>query len=184
MTLANIPDDILNLILKQSAETIENKIEKILDEKELDKIRNLLNKQSMNINMTNRKREIEYIKGRLDKLEHTLLSINVYTCKSAAKEGLIEFLKYAHENYYPWDPDTCSSAAEGGHLNCLRYAHDNGCPWNEDTCRAAAEGGHLNCLRYAHDNDCPWNEDTCRAAHDRGHIDCHKYAYENGCPCE
>ena len=26
--------------------------------------------------------------------------------------------------------DTCS-AAENGHLECLKYAHENGCPWDE-----------------------------------------------------
>lgn len=31
------------------------------------------------------------------------------------------------------DYDTCSSAAFEGHLDCLKYAHENGCEWDYDT---------------------------------------------------
>ena len=59
---------------------------------------------------------------------------------------------------------TCASAAGNGHLDCLKYAHENGCPWDENTCAKAAINGHLDCLKYAHENGCPWDENTCSNA--------------------
>ena len=103
-------------------------------------------------------------------------------CVSAAENGNLECLKYAHENGYWWFSDTCRAAAKNGHLECLKYAHENGCPWILNTCRAAAENGHLECLKYAHENGCVWISDTCTAAAENGHLECLKYAHENGCP--
>ena len=54
----------------------------------------------------------------------------------------------------PWDKSTCNSAALNGHLNCLKYAHENGCSWDKWTCHWAAERGHLDCLKYLHENGC------------------------------
>ena len=54
-----------------------------------------------------------------------------------------------------------STAAENGHLECLKYAHEHGCPWDEETCAVAAENGQLECLKYAHEHGCPWDEETC-----------------------
>src|SRR5680860_920011 len=58
----------------------------------------------------------------------------------------------------------CFTAAKNGHLECLKYAHENGCSWDEITCKSAAENGHLECLKYAHENGCSWDEITCLSA--------------------
>jgi hypothetical protein len=52
----------------------------------------------------------------------------------------------------------CESAAKNGYLNCLIYAHVNGCSWDERTCISAARNGHLDCLQYAIENGCRWNK--------------------------
>ena len=95
--------------------------------------------------------------------------------------GLLNFLKYAHENGCAWDTDTCSKSAENGHIACLKYAHENNCAWNTDTCSKASENGHIACLKYAHERNCNWTSKTCYNAAVCGHIDCLKYAHENGC---
>jgi len=80
-------------------------------------------------------------------------------CKSAARKGQLETLKYAHEHGCPWDKKTCWAAADGGDLEVLKYLHEHECPWDKVTYWAAAEGGHLEVLKYAHENGCPgWNE--------------------------
>ena len=67
---------------------------------------------------------------------------------------------------------TCNSAAEEGHLDVLKYAHEKGCPWDELTCACAAEGGHLAVLKYAHENGCLWNKKYCHdLAESKGHVD-------------
>ena len=103
------------------------------------------------------------------------------TVIAAAKRGILDVLKYVHENGCRWKPECCMAAAEGGHLDVLKYAHENGCPWDEDTCSSAAYGGHLHVLNYAHENGCPWNERTCSNVARVGHLDVLKYAHENGC---
>ena len=106
---------------------------------------------------------------------------NEETCITAALNGHIECLKYAHENGCPWDDWTCLSSAKNNHLECLKYAHKNGCPWDNWVCYWAAKYGHLECLKYAHENGCPWNDLTCAEAAKNGHLECLKYAHENGC---
>lgn len=44
-----------------------------------------------------------------------------------AKNGHLDCLKHALENYYQWGSDTCYYAAKNGLLNCsikIKYAHD------------------------------------------------------------
>ena len=41
-----------------------------------------------------------------------------------------------------------STAAHDGHLECLKYAHLHGYPWHPETTRVAARYGHLECLKY------------------------------------
>jgi hypothetical protein len=94
-----------------------------------------------------------------------------YTCRSAAKGGHLEVLKWARENECPWDWRTCAYAAEGGHLEMLKWARANGCPWDEYTCVHAALGGHLEVLKWARENGCPWNEGTRRIAASKGYVE-------------
>ena len=64
-----------------------------------------------------------------------------------------------------------TTAAKNGHLEVLKWAHDNGCSWDETTCHAAAENGHLEVLIWARENGCDWNKDTCiELAASRNHI--------------
>ena len=107
---------------------------------------------------------------------------NIAYCNTAAENGHLECLKFAHQNGCFWDKDTCKAAAGGGHLECLQYAHQNGCPWNQATCYYAAYGGHLECLQYAHQNGCQLNELVCEYAAENGHLKCLQYARQNGCP--
>jgi hypothetical protein len=111
-------------------------------------------------------------------------------CKTTAKKGHLECLKYAHENGCEWNSDTCANAALNGQIECLKYAHENGCEWDDNTCTNAAENGQIECLKYAHENGCKWNDDNytwklngnaCANAAQNGQIECLKYAHENGC---
>ena len=120
----------------------------------------------------------------------------------------IIYLKYLHENNFPWHKDTYSWAIRQGNLDCLKYLdkygcprdneeacndsignldclqylHEIGCPWNEETCKYAIEGDYLDCLIYLHENGCPWAEDTCLIAAELGHLECLIYARKNNCP--
>ena len=62
-----------------------------------------------------------------------------------------------------WDASTCYSAASNGHIECLRYAHENGCPWDEQTCSDAVSNGHMDCAQYARDNGCPISRECADA---------------------
>jgi len=108
--------------------------------------------------------------------------LNIKIMNEYTKNGLLKFMKYAHENDCPWNVWTCKNAVDNGHFECLKYAHENGCPWDETTCKNAARKGQLECLKYAHENGCPWNEYTCSNAAYYGHLNCLNYARENGCP--
>ena len=108
--------------------------------------------------------------------------LNIDNMNEYAKNRLLKFMKYAHENGCSWDEDTCSYAAKNGHLNCLKYVHENGCSWDERICFEAVYNGHLECLQYAHKNGCPWDKYTCSEASLNGHLECLQYAHENGCP--
>ena len=77
---------------------------------------------------------------------------------------------------------TTYSAAQNGHLECLTYAHEHGAPWDEFTTRYAAINGHLACLRYAHEHGAPWDVRTTACAARHGHLECLRYAYFRGCP--
>ena len=118
----------------------------------------------------------------MDAVKRLRESWDASTCYSAASNGHIECLRYAHENGCPWDEATCSDAAWNGHIECLRYARENGCPWDDGTCASAAWSGRIECLRYAHEHGCPWNAATSRFAALNGHIECLRYARDNGCP--
>jgi len=106
---------------------------------------------------------------------------NKLTCHYAAKYGHLNCLIYAHENGCPWfGVDICTIAIENGHVECLKYAHENGCLLNNNMYNIAAEKGYLDCLKYLHGNNCEWHEETCISAAENGHLDCLKYARENG----
>jgi hypothetical protein len=107
---------------------------------------------------------------------------NERTTSFAAENGHLDCLRYAYENGCKWNVFTTSGAAENGHLDCLKYAFENGCKLDADTTYFAAENGHLDCLRYAHENGCEWHKDTIYFAADNGHLECLRYAIENGCP--
>lgn len=107
-----------------------------------------------------------------------------WTCNDTARHGMLDCLKYAHENGCPWDEWTCNAAACSGYLECLKYAHENGCPWSKFTAYYAAREGHLDCLIYAHENGCPWDNATTHSAIQNGHFDCLLYAIKNKCPID
>eukprot|EP00302_Diacronema_sp_CCMP2436_P039830 CAMPEP_0180026178 /NCGR_PEP_ID=MMETSP0984-20121128/25047_1 /TAXON_ID=483367 /ORGANISM="non described non described, Strain CCMP 2436" /LENGTH=307 /DNA_ID=CAMNT_0021950853 /DNA_START=37 /DNA_END=961 /DNA_ORIENTATION=+ len=87
-----------------------------------------------------------------------------YTCEGAARGGRApRGAAVRTRARLPVEAAICWSAAEEGHLEVLRYAHEHGSPWYESTCYAAAEMGQLEALRYAHEHGCPWNLDECRA---------------------
>eukprot|EP00873_Tetraselmis_striata_P028182 jgi/Tetstr1/448446/TSEL_035714.t1 len=90
---------------------------------------------------------------------------------TAAREGRLKYVRWAHEQGSPLNTLTCKAAAEGGHLEVLKWLHEQGCPWDELTCKAAAEGGHLDVLKWLHEQDCPLNTLTCKAAAEGGHLD-------------
>ena len=83
------------------------------------------------------------------------------SCTIAVENGVLECLKYLHENDYPWDEDTCEYAAKYGYLECLKYAHENGCLWGYETYYKAAKNGHLEILKYADEHEC-YNSITCK----------------------
>lgn len=128
---------------------------------------------------------------------------------TAALNGHLDCLRYAHENGCEWHQKTLLNAVLNGHLDCLRYAIENGCNvlieisalaaagghldclrfchekgllWTELTTEWAALKGHLNCLKFAHENGCKWNKKLSTVAAQYGKLDCLKYAIENGCP--
>jgi hypothetical protein len=49
----------------------------------------------------------------------------------------------------------CRSAAKNGHFDCLKYARENGCPWDEWVMEYARKYEHNDCLQYTIDNGCP-----------------------------
>ena len=87
--------------------------------------------------------------------------LNIDNMNSYAENGLLKFIKYAHENGCSWDEETCLMASENGHLECLKYMYENNCPWDKWTYIYAAKNGHLECLKYVHENGCPWDENAC-----------------------
>lgn len=105
----------------------------------------------------------------------------INSCQTISRYGLLNWLKYAHENGCDWDEWTIAFTAEYGHLDCMKYAHENGCEWDANTCLHAATHGHLDCLKYAHENGCMWTKWTCKLADIGEHYDCLKYAKANGC---
>jgi hypothetical protein len=80
-------------------------------------------------------------------------------CCELAYRGMIDCLKYAHENGFSWDKNVCVVASKNGHLDCLIYAHENGCPWTEKTSYMAYVFEHFDCLNYAIENGCPFDDD-------------------------
>ena len=107
---------------------------------------------------------------------------NKRTTLSAAIDGHLGCMKYAHENGCNWYIYTSPYAAIHGHLDCLKYAIENGCPHHILTAKGAARHGHLDCLKYAHENGCPLDKTLISLLTRYGHLDCIKYAIENGCP--
>ena len=167
------------------------------------------NKDKINIDLLND----QFPMNDLIKQIHIIINTtNDKLCDKAAKNGLLDLLKYAHGNGYKWHGEfTCSFAVFNGHLECLKYLYENGCEWDKNmicadsvlnghleclkylhengcildelTCSTAVINGHLDCLKYLHENGCPWDELTCSNAAEYGHLDCLKYAHDNGCPC-
>lgn len=90
-----------------------------------------------------------------------------------------EHLSYEQMFYDHTFKLTTRSAALNGHLNCLKYAHENGCPWDIETTKYAVMGGHLDCLIYAHKNGCPWDPETAQYAASYCNFECLKYALEH-----
>jgi hypothetical protein len=46
-----------------------------------------------------------------------------------AEIGHIDIFIFCHKYGFPLNRITCKSAALNGHLECLKYAHENDCPW-------------------------------------------------------
>ena len=66
----------------------------------------------------------------------------------------LKCLKYLREQIgCPWDPLITLAAANNGLLECLKYAHENGYEWHTWTTSIAALSGNLECLLYCIYND-------------------------------
>ncbi len=104
------------------------------------------------------------------------------TVLNAALKGHLDCLRYAFENGSVVDTEISALAAAGGYLDCLRFCHEKGLLWTEWTTEWAAIKGQLNCLKFAHENGCKWNIELTRVAAQYGQLDCLRYAIENDCP--
>ena len=72
----------------------------------------------------------------------------VYSIINAVKRGLVDLMKFAHENGAD-TTDGCTIAAESGHVECLRVAHQlGGLIWN--ACEYAAVRRSCRMLHVAH----------------------------------
>lgn len=103
-----------------------------------------------------------YYYGHVDLKNHEYNDICLYVvcCEHYHKEDeLVELLKFAHEQGFPWSEVTCSNSADRGHFRCLKYAHENGCPWDSNTCKSAYQNDQTECLVYAFRNNCPGREE-------------------------
>ncbi len=73
----------------------------------------------------------------------------------------------------PWGRNTCRYAAQYGLLDCLRYAHENGCPWDENTGVDIQLNMDVWIVYAMHEeNGCPWDKNTCRYSANHGSFDC------------
>ena len=86
---------------------------------------------------------------------------------TAAKNGLLDILKYLQQNNFPWDEYTMIHALHGGHLNCLKFAHESGCPWNSklfDVAKARERrfwtDNRWDCVQYLIDSGCPQEKNS------------------------
>ena len=111
--------------------------------------------------------------------------IDAWACAKAAKNGLLECLKYLREGAKaPWDSWTAVWAAHNGHLHILEYLVERKYDkFDEDACAFAAKYGHLNCLKYLHETaKWSWDSRAVRYAHKNNHTDCVQYLLDNNCP--
>jgi len=111
--------------------------------------------------------------------------IGTWACAKAAKNGLLECLKYLREEAKaPWDSWTAVWAAHNGHLHILEYLVERKYDkFDEDACAYAAKYGHLNCLKYLHETaKWSWDSRAVRYAHKNNHTDCVQYLLDNNCP--
>ena len=107
-------------------------------------------------------------------------------CRSAAGEGRVQALRWAHALGCPWDGNTIqapcswnartsSRLANGGNLEALQWARAQSppAPWDDGTCASAASGGQLHVLKWlrAQTPPCPWSHTTCSEAAFEGHIE-------------
>lgn len=78
-------------------------------------------------------------------------------CKTAAKYGHFEILKWAVSNKFPdyKDKNICTAAAVGGHLEILKWCRDKNIPWDDDVYIGAARENHFGVLIWAYKNNCP-----------------------------
>jgi len=104
------------------------------------------------------------------------------TCRTLARGGNLEVLRWAREHGCPWDAWTCAYAARGGHPEVLRWAREHYCPWDNLTCLSAAQSGHLTVLRWAREHDCSWHVRACALAAQGGHLQVLRWAWQHGLP--
>jgi hypothetical protein len=126
--------------------------------------------------------------GNLEMVKYCVANecpINVFACAYAAESGILECLKYLHEEVKaPWDDCTASSAAFNGHLHILEYLVEREYDeYDEDACEFAAGEGHVDCLKYLHETaKAPWDYRAVRYAHENEHPECVQYLLDNNCP--
>jgi hypothetical protein len=89
----------------------------------------------------------------------------------AAKNGLLDLIKWTREHHFPLDSGTCSIAATNGHFEFLKWTRGNCFHWNKFTCSGAAKDGHLEILKWARENECLWDTHTCSSAAKGGHLE-------------
>ena len=110
--------------------------------------------------------------------------IGTWACAKAAKNGLLECLKYLREEAKaPWDSVTASWAAQNGHLHILEYLVERKFDeYGMLACEYAAMRGHLDCLMYLHETaKAPWNYHAVGVAHYYNQPECVQYLLDNNC---
>lgn len=76
---------------------------------------------------------------------------------SAAENGQLEVLKWAHSRGKFESAELCSKAAIGGHLECLQWAHENGYPLKGEDMVRYAGAKSLAVLQWLLEQGCKWD---------------------------
>ena len=110
--------------------------------------------------------------------------INEDTCWGAASTGQLPVLRWLRETVgCPWDFQTLSAATSGGHLEVVQWCLDYGAPWNRETaCMEAAAGGNVELMKLVRQLGCVWTGDEFLPAITEGNMDLLAWMKADGCP--